>query len=43
MKKLFCPIDDFTCPYYKRGKCELENPAEDCDDYAAFNYEEEDE
>lgn len=29
-----CPVLDFTCPYYEQGYCTLENPAEECDDYA---------
>ena len=44
MSKYLCPEEDFTCPYYNwnTGKCELENPKEDCDDYA-FAYFDDDE
>lgn len=38
-----CPVFDFTCPYYERGYCTLENPIEECDDYAMmYDDEEED-
>ena len=38
-----CPVLDFTCPYYEQGYCTLENPAEECDDYAMrYDNEEED-
>ena len=44
MSKHLCPEEDFTCSYYNwnTGKCELENPKEDCDDYA-FAYFDDDE
>lgn len=44
MSKYLCPEEDFTCSYYNwnTGKCELENPKEDCDDYA-FAYFDDDE
>lgn len=29
-----CPADDFTCPYYKSGFCRLDNPEEECDEFA---------
>lgn len=29
----YCTADDFTCPYYKDGKCTISNPAEECDEY----------
>ena len=28
-----CPEDDFRCPYYKEGKCTLENVEEECSDF----------
>ncbi len=24
MKKIICPADDWTCPYYKNGYCGME-------------------
>lgn len=44
----YCPSPDaFTCPYYDMatGKCSLEDPWEDCSDYAVFadEYHDEDE
>lgn len=37
-----CPVLDFLCPYYEQGYCTLENPAEECDDYA-MRYDDEEE
>lgn len=35
--KHICPVDDWTCPYCDdEGFCILENPYDDCDDYAYF-------
>lgn len=31
-----CPMGDDSCPYCKVGRCTLENPMEDCDDYATL-------
>ena len=29
-----CPINDWSCPYFSiTGKCLLENPIQECDDY----------
>lgn len=37
-----CPTYDLTCPYcLVSGECIIDNPAEECDDYAAYNEEEE--
>ena len=22
----FCPVGDWSCPYYNQGQCELDNP-----------------
>lgn len=30
---MFCPADDFTCPYYKDGYCGLENAEQECDEF----------
>lgn len=37
-----CPCEDFTCPYYNWNTegCELDNPMEDCDEYAFAYFEE---
>ena len=32
-KEIECPAVDETCPYFKNGKCTLENPKEECEDY----------
>lgn len=38
MKKLvYCPTQDFTCPYCDaNGVCMLDNPKRECDDYYAM-------
>lgn len=43
-KKFYCPIADWSCPYYKADdSCELgKNAFEECDD-AAFYYDEKEE
>ena len=28
---MFCPTDDFVCPYYKDGYCFLEDAEQECD------------
>lgn len=39
-----CPTFDMTCPYcLASGECTLTHPELDCDDYAAFVDEMEDE
>ena len=34
--KIYCPADSWDCPYYKNGECGLNDPLEDCDDFAYF-------
>ena len=35
--KKFCPVNGWDCPYYKEGGlCTIENPVEECDDFAMF-------
>lgn len=36
MENFVCPMEDIDCPYYADGNCHLENPMEDCDDFAYF-------
>lgn len=40
MKHIHCPVNGWDCPYYTDEghpcRCMLENPMEDCDDFAAF-------
>lgn len=42
---IYCPADSIDCPYYGYdGRCRLEDPAANCDDYyAAVGDEDEDE
>lgn len=43
MKKIVeCPVMDWTCPYYHKGECELENAEEECDAFYEYWEEEED-
>ena len=34
--KIYCPANGWDCPYYKDGECGLNDPLEDCDDFAYF-------
>ena len=34
--KVYCPVNGWDCPYYKEGECKIENPIEECDDFAFF-------
>lgn len=42
--KIYCPADDWGCPYFKNenGECGLENPFSDCDDFELFWDEDDD-
>lgn len=36
----YCPVNGWDCPYYHAGgKCAIENPVEECEDYMSFFYE----
>lgn len=36
-KTVYCPVNGWDCPYYKDdGMCTIEDPYENCDDYAAI-------
>jgi hypothetical protein len=41
--KKACPVCDMDCPYFALGYCKLENPQEECDDYAMYWESEENE
>ena len=43
MKIIECPVLDWTCPYYHKGECELENAKEECDAFYGEEGDEEDE
>lgn len=37
LKPIVCPIEDYTCPYCDaNGCCMIDNPYEECDDYATI-------
>lgn len=43
--KILCPVDDFTCPYWKDGLCQMEAmegclPFRECDDFIDYEPEE---
>lgn len=42
MSKIYCPVNGWDCPYYKSGLCTIENPIENCDDFAVFWDEDDD-
>lgn len=33
---VYCPTDDFLCPYYGERLCHIKEPYDNCDDYASF-------
>lgn len=33
-KKIYCPVNGWDCPYYKKNECGLEDPYNDCEDFA---------
>lgn len=36
MKKVYCPVNGWDCPYWQKdGSCSLDNPIE-CDDFTFF-------
>lgn len=34
-----CPVEDFTCPYWKNGICELDNAEQECDAFYGLDEE----
>ena len=36
-ESIYCPVNGWDCPYWREnGKCIIDNPMEDCDDFAFF-------
>ena len=36
-KTVYCPVNGWDCPYFKTdGTCTIEDPYDNCDDYAAI-------
>ena len=34
MEKIYCPINGWSCPYFKdNGVCTIDHPEKECDDY----------
>ena len=33
MYKIYCPLNNWGCTYYKDGECGIENPYMECDDF----------
>lgn len=31
---VYCPVNGWDCPYFKNNFCTIENPEENCDDFA---------
>lgn len=42
MAKIYCPVNGWDCPYYADGLCKIDNPIEECDDFATFWDEDDD-
>lgn len=36
---IHCPVNGCDCPYYDNGICQLDDPMEDCDDFASVTDE----
>lgn len=34
--QFYCLPQEYDCPYYKNGFCQLKDPITDCDDYASL-------
>ena len=34
--KIYCPLNGWDCPYYKKGECGIEDPVKECDDFGYF-------
>ena len=32
-KPIYCPSNDFDCPYYGKGLCHIAEPEEECDEF----------
>lgn len=30
----YCPVNGWDCPYFKDNVCHIDDPIEDCDDFA---------
>ena len=40
-KEAYCPTNAFDCPYWRTGgKCAIDEPIEECDEYMYFYYDE---
>jgi hypothetical protein len=42
VEHIHCPVNGFDCPYWNSGVCQLDNPMEDCDDFASMWDEDDD-
>lgn len=40
--KIYCVANGWDCPYYKAGECGIEDPLNECDDFAYFWDEDDD-
>ena len=42
VEHIHCPVNGYDCPYWKSGVCQLDDPMEECDDFASV-WDEDDE
>lgn len=35
VQHIHCPVNGYDCPYWDNGICGLDNPMEECDDFAS--------
>ncbi len=33
---IYCPVNGWDCPYYKKGECIIDDPNTYCDDFKKF-------
>lgn len=33
-EKIYCPVNGWDCPYFVDGECAIEDPFDECDDFA---------
>ena len=35
-ENVYCPVNGLDCPYYEKGICYINDPMDECDDWATF-------
>lgn len=42
VEHIHCPVNGYDCPYWRNGVCELDDPINECDDFASVWDEDDD-